>query len=140
MLKESWRWLMIALGWIALAVGVIGIFVPLLPTTPFVLLAAFLFSKGSERLHLWLRDHPRLGRYVRDWETEQVIPPIGKYASTLMMVPSVGWVLVTRDLPLGLSGGMAATVIAVLWFIWSRPSRPTHPTRPASAENPRPGP
>lgn len=114
---------MILLGWLALAVGLIGIFVPLLPTTPLVLLAAFFFSKGSERLHRWLREHPRFGHYVRDWEQEQVIPPVGKYASTLLMVPSVGLVVLTRDLPLTLSGGMVATVIAVLWFIWSRPSR-----------------
>jgi uncharacterized membrane protein YbaN (DUF454 family) len=128
MLKQTWRWLMIVLGWLALVLGLIGIFVPLLPTTPFVLLAAFFFSKGSERLHHWLRDHPRFGGYVRDWEAEQVIPRVGKYASTLLMVPSVGWVLLTRDLHLALSGGMAATVLAVLWFIWSRPSHPRRPT------------
>jgi len=123
MLKQSWCWLMICLGWLALAVGFIGIFVPLLPTTPFVLLAAFFFSKGSTRLHHWLREHPRFGRHVRDWEDAQVIPPIGKYASTLLMVPSVGYVVLTRDLPLVLSGFMAATVVAVLFYIWSRPSQ-----------------
>ncbi len=134
MLKASWRWLMIGLGWIVLAVGIVGIFVPLLPTTPFVLLAAFFFSKGSKRLHLWLREHPRFGRYVRDWEAEQVIPPFGKYASTLLMVPSVGWVIATRDLPVVLSGGMAAMTIAVTWYIWSRPS---HRSR-ASSDTARP--
>lgn len=125
MLGHTWRWLMIALGWLALALGLIGIFVPLLPTTPFVLLAAFFFSKGSERLHRWLLQHRRFGRYVRDWESEQVIPPVGKYASTLFMVPSVGFVVLTRDLPAALSFGMLAAVVAVLGFIWSRPSRPT---------------
>jgi uncharacterized membrane protein YbaN (DUF454 family) len=124
---------MVLLGWVALAVGLIGIFVPLLPTTPFVLLAAFFFSKGSERLHRWLLRHPRFGRYVRDWEREQVIPPVGKYASTLLMVPSVGFVVLTRDLPTALSGGMVATVVAVLWFIWSRPSRPRLPDAKAEA-------
>lgn len=47
MLRQTWRWLMIGLGWLALVVGLIGIFVPLLPTTGPVLLAAFFFSKGS---------------------------------------------------------------------------------------------
>ncbi len=124
---------MIALGWLALVVGLIGIFVPLLPTTPFVLLAAFFFSKGSERLHRWLLEHRRFGRYVRDWEREQVIPPVGKYASTLLMVPSVGFVVLTRDLPVGLCAGMVTTVLAVLWFIWSRPSRPGLPAAKAEA-------
>ena len=63
MLKQSWCWLMIGLGWLALAVGFVGIVVPLLPTTPFVLLAAYFFSKGSTRLHQWLRGHPRFGWY-----------------------------------------------------------------------------
>jgi uncharacterized membrane protein YbaN (DUF454 family) len=116
---------MIACGVLALGLGVLGIFLPLLPTTPFVLLAAFFFSRGSERLHRWLVEHPRFGRHVREWEAEQVIPPVGKYASTLMMVPSVGWVIATRDIPPVLEGGMALTVIAVLWFIWTRPSRPS---------------
>jgi uncharacterized membrane protein YbaN (DUF454 family) len=114
---------MIAAGWLSLALGIVGIFLPLLPTTPFVLLAAFFFSRGSKRLHLWLTEHPRFGRHVRDWEAEQVIPPVGKYASAFMMVPSVGWAIATRDIPPALSVLMAATVAAVLWFIWTRPSR-----------------
>ena len=84
---------MIACGVLALGVGAIGIFVPLLPTAPFVLLAAFCFSRGSKRLHRWLAEHPRFGRYVRDWEAEQVIPPVGKYAASFTMVPSVSWVI-----------------------------------------------
>jgi uncharacterized membrane protein YbaN (DUF454 family) len=123
LLAQTWRGLMIALGWTSLGVGALGVFLPLLPTTPFVLLAAFFFSRGSKRLHLWLTGHPRFGRYVRDWEAEQVIPPVGKYASTFMMVPSVGWAAATRDIPLLPLVLMLATVAAVLWFIWTRPSR-----------------
>lgn len=137
MIRQTWRWLMIGLGWLSLVVGLVGIFVPLLPTTPFVLLAAFFFSKGSGRLHRWLFQHPRFGRYVRDWEREQVIPPVGKYASTLFMVPSVGFVVLTRDMPVFLSGGMLVTVIAVLWFIWSRPSRSQQETEAASSNSSR---
>lgn len=129
MFRHTWRWLMIACGLLALAMGVVGIFLPVLPTTPFVLLAAFFFSKGSERLHRWLVEHPGFGRYVRDWEAEKVIPPIGKYASTLTMVPLVGWVIYAREIPRVLELAMAATVAGTLWFIWSRPSRRSAPTR-----------
>lgn len=132
MIRHTWRWLMIGLGWLALGVGVVGIFLPLLPTTPFVLLAAFFFSRGSERLHRWLYEHPQFGRYVQDWEAEQVIPPMAKLASTGLMIPSVGWVVLTRDLPLALSWGMVLTVLAVLWFIWSRPSRRSPPAASAA--------
>lgn len=123
MLRLATNWLFILLGWLALGCGTIGIFVPLLPTTPFVLLAAFFFSKGSKRLHLWLVNHPKVGSYVRDWEAEQVIPPVGKWASTLTMGPMVSWVIAVRDIPLPLEIMMAATSAAVLWFIWTRPSR-----------------
>ena len=132
MLKKTWCGLMIALGWLALALGFVGVFLPLLPTTPFVLLAAFFFSRGSKRLHRWLRDHHRFGSYVRDWEAEQVIPPFGKYAGTLMMLPSVGYALVTRDIPAALEVLMVVTLAAVLWFIWSRPSRRSRPIAGAS--------
>ncbi len=132
MLKQTWQGFMILLGWAALVLGILGIFLPLLPTTPFVLLAAFFFSRGSRRLHRWLIEHPSFGRYVRNWEAEQVIPPVGKYAATFMMVPSVGYVIATWDIPLALKVTMAATVILVLWYIWSRPAR-----RSGEVEDPR---
>jgi len=86
-------------------------------------LAAYFVSKGSTRLHRWLREHPRFGCYVRDGEDAQVIPPIGKYASTLLTVPAVGHVVLTRDLSLVLSGSMVVTVALVLWYNWSRRSQ-----------------
>lgn len=123
MIRHSARWLLVALGWLSLGLGVLGVFLPLLPTTPFVLLAAFFFSKGSERLHRWLVEHPKMGRYIRDWEAEQVVPPIGKYAATITMVPMVSWAILTRDIPLVLELMMGVVVAGTLWFIWTRPSR-----------------
>ena len=57
------------LGCVCVALGVIGIFLPLLPTTPFILLAAWLFSRSSERFHLWLRAHKQLGPIISIWES-----------------------------------------------------------------------
>ena len=73
MIHVSARFVLIAAGWISLALGLIGILLPVLPTTPFVILAAFLFSKGSPRLHGWLVSRPYLGRLVLDWERHGVI-------------------------------------------------------------------
>jgi len=129
MIFRAYKWLFIACGWLSLALGFLGVFLPLLPTTPFVLLAAFFFSKGSERLHRWLVEHPRFGHYVRDWEAEQVVPPAGKYASTLTMVPLVGWAIFTREIPWILELIMAATVAGTLWFIWTRPARRSAPSK-----------
>lgn len=124
---------MIAFGLLALALGFVGIFLPLLPTTPFVLVAAFFFARGSDRLHRWLVEHPRFGHYIKDWEAEQVVPTIGKYASTVTMVPLVGWALLTRDIPLIFALMMVATVAGTLWFVWTRPSRRSTPAASSAA-------
>lgn len=72
-------------GALALALGVLGIFLPLLPTTPFVLLAAFCFARGSARCEAWLLGHPRFGPMVRDWRTYRAVPLRAKQAAWLMM-------------------------------------------------------
>jgi uncharacterized membrane protein YbaN (DUF454 family) len=123
MLRHTARWLLVALGWSSLGMGVLGVFLPLLPTTPLVLLAAFFFSRGSERLHRWLVEHPAMGRYIRDWEAEQVVPPLGKYAATITMIPMVSWAILTRDIPLVVELTMGVVTAGTLWFIWTRPSR-----------------
>ncbi|MRI33078.1 hypothetical protein EOPP23_08790 [Endozoicomonas sp. OPT23] len=55
-------------GILSLVAGVIGIFLPLLPTTPFLLLSAFCFARSSEKLHQWLLNHPYFGRVLSNWE------------------------------------------------------------------------
>jgi len=61
------RWILICIGWISVAGGIIGIFLPLVPTIPFLLLAVVCFSKSSERFHGWLVEHKHLGPLVRDY-------------------------------------------------------------------------
>jgi hypothetical protein len=68
------RLLYLAVGLVSLAVGVAGIVLPLVPTTPLVLLAAYCFTRSSRRLHGWLIGHPRFGRYVSDFESGRGIP------------------------------------------------------------------
>ncbi len=60
-------------GIASLGAGIIGIVLPLLPTTPFLLLAAYCFARGSQRLHDWLVNHPRLGPPIRDWQAHGAI-------------------------------------------------------------------
>ncbi|HRD85926.1 MAG TPA: YbaN family protein, partial [Rubrivivax sp.] len=61
-------------GWASLGLGALGAFLPLLPTVPFVILAAFCFARGSARVERWLLDHPRFGPMVRDWRERRAIP------------------------------------------------------------------
>jgi len=79
------RYALLAVGWLSVALGVIGIFLPVLPTTPFLLLAAACFARSSPRFYQWLVQHPRLGPWIRDYLEGNGIPLKGKvYAIGLM--------------------------------------------------------
>jgi len=71
MLHGSVKIIIATLGWLCVLLGVIGIFLPLLPTTPFLLLAAWLFAHSSERFHDWLHQHPHLGPIIAAWNSEE---------------------------------------------------------------------
>jgi len=72
-------------GILSLFIGFIGIFLPLLPTTPFLLLSAILFSKGSKKLHDWLINHKLFGKYIYEFTVEKAIPLNAKIISISMM-------------------------------------------------------
>ncbi len=108
-------------GFVSLALGVLGIFLPLLPTTPFVLLAAFCFSRGSERCEAWLLNHPRLGPLVRDWRATRAVPLRAKQIATVMMTLSSIWA--GYKLPLAWCWLPAAGCAAVAAWLWSLPTR-----------------
>jgi uncharacterized protein len=73
----------ICAGALSVALGIIGAFLPLMPTVPFLILAAFCFSRGSPRFEAWLLNHPHLGPPVRAWRENGAIPRRGKWAATI---------------------------------------------------------
>ena len=79
------KYIYIATGSLFLALGVIGIFLPVLPTTPFLLLAAALFFKGSPRIYNWLLEHKYLGPYIRSFREERAIPLRAKIISVALL-------------------------------------------------------
>ena len=82
------RWGLIAFGWLNVGLGVVGVVVPGLPTTVFLLVAAWAFSKSSERFQRWLWNHPRFGPSIRDRHQHRVIPRRAKILATAMMTMS----------------------------------------------------
>ena len=70
--------LYLILGWLAVGLGAIGILLPVLPTTPFMILAAFLFTNGSPRARAWLVEHAHFGPHIRNWEERGAIAPRAK--------------------------------------------------------------
>ena len=80
-------------GVLAILLGVIGIFLPLLPTTPFLLLAAACFARGSPRMHQALLQHRIFGRYLSDYEQGRGIPRRAKITALLMMWSSLAYAM-----------------------------------------------
>ncbi len=90
----AWR----CLAWSAVGFGVAGVFLPLLPTTPFILLAAWAAPKGSKRLERWLHQHPHFGPLLLDWRHERALPRSAKCLAFTMLALSWAllWWLKTR--------------------------------------------
>jgi uncharacterized protein len=118
------RWALQALAGVCLLLGLVGIVVPVLPTVPFLLVAAWAASRSSPRLHRWLLSHPRFGRPLRDWEDAGIVPRSAKWFATGMIALSgtatafvvpAGW-RAALVLPL-------AAMLAVLVWLWRRPER-----------------
>lgn len=118
------RPLYLCAGFLALVLGAIGVVLPLLPTTPFVILAAFFFSKGSERLHQWLLNQKTFGPMICAWEQHKVIPHKAKLVSTVMMLTMISYPLFFRPFALWLKVIVVFTVFYAMWFVWSHRSEP----------------
>ncbi len=103
------------------SLGIIGAFVPVMPTTPFLLVALWAFSKSSPRLQKWLMEHPRYGPTLRDWHEYGAIRPGIKAVSITAMAISVVIVYSMTDNIVAIS--LHATVVTLTaLFILSRPS------------------
>ncbi len=108
------------LGLVSLALGVIGMALPLLPTVPFLLLAAFSFARSSEKFHSWLVLHPRLGPPIADWRANGVIRRRVKWMASASIIAAFV-VSVLIGVPPWVLGVQALTLCCVAVFIWSRP-------------------
>lgn len=115
---RRWPWLVLA--WIALALGVIGIVVPGLPTTPFVLLAAWAAARGSQRLHRWLEAHRVFGPMIRDWQAQGAVSRRAKRAAVLMMALCAAIFFLTAPRIWMAALGTAIMAIVAAW-LWTRP-------------------
>lgn len=120
MLTPVKKTLLITSGVLSLVLGIIGAFLPLLPTVPLVLLSAFCFARSSERLHNWLLNHRVFGRIIQDFEAGRGVERRIKVRAITLIWISMGlscW-LVGRPMVCLL---LAAIGLAVSWNIWRLP-------------------
>lgn len=114
-------WLLLGLA--STAAGLAGIVLPLVPTTPFLLLAAYCFARSSPVLHNWLVTHPTLGKPIDDWQRHRAISRRTKVASiTVMAAAYAGSVI--AGFPPWILLLQALVLVAVGGFILSRSDRP----------------
>ena len=114
---------LVTVGLASLALGAIGIFVPLLPTTPLVLVAAFCFANSSERLHQWLLDHNVFGPLIDNWRRYGAISRNAKIMSVVSMVAIlvISWLL---EVATWIIAVQAAVLGCSAAFILTRPTSP----------------
>lgn len=118
---ELRKWLYLFAGHVSVAVGVIGIFVPLLPTVPFVLLAAFCYERGSPRFHKMLLENQYFGPHVQRWKEKGAIPVRAKIIAVLMLGASASLLVYLAPLIL-VKLGVASVAVLISLYIVTRPS------------------
>ena len=114
--------LLLIIGWICLSLGVIGIFLPVLPTVPFLLLSAFCFVRSSPSAYIWLIEHPRWGRYLLYYIEGEGIPLKAKVYSLTALWLSIG---LTSYFIIPLMVGKIALIVIALFvslYISTRPN------------------
>lgn len=118
--SKAVRLLLIAFGCLCVATGIVGIFIPVLPTTIFLIIALWAFTRSSPRLEAWLLGHPQLGPPLKSWRRHGAIPRRAKYVAVAMIATS--WIVVavtTRSLLLMIGAGIGLGL--VVFFILTRP-------------------
>jgi uncharacterized protein len=118
--RVSW----LILGLFSLALGLVGVVLPLVPTTPFLLVAAYAFARSSPRLHHWLISHPRFGVHIRNWQQDGAISRGAKQFAIVSMALSLvlSWWL---EVPIWLIALQATVLAGPAAFILTRPTAPT---------------
>jgi len=125
---SRFRWAWWLLAWTSLLLGVIGLFLPVMPTTVFILLAAFAASRGSEKLHRALLSHRHFGPLIQDWQTHGAVPRHAKWLATWTMLASASFTVVAMYLLTPNHWWMSALpvlcIAAVVVWLWQRPEPP----------------
>ncbi len=116
------RWFLLAFAWLNVGLGLVGTVVPGLPTTVFLIVATWAFSRSSERFRRWLWDHPRFGPSIRAWHQHRVIPRRSKVAAAAMMAASFAYVTVFVAESWVLPALLGAVMVPAAAYVLSRAS------------------
>lgn len=113
------------LAWISFVLGVVGAFLPILPTTPFLILSAYLFSKSSPRFHVWILSLPYAGEAIRDWQINRVIKTRAKVLCATMITLSCFLIWRHGNIPLAIKIPVSLVLVLVGGYVTTRKSKAT---------------
>ncbi len=117
------RPILFIIAWISFVLGIIGAFLPILPTTPFLILSAYLFSKTSPRFHAWILSLPIAGDGIRDWRENRVIKTRAKILALSMMILSLVVIWSSAKIMLAVQVFVTLILVSVGTFVGTRKSR-----------------
>ncbi|MFP1867276.1 DUF454 family protein [Lonsdalea quercina] len=115
-----YRVVLIVLGWIAVVLATLGVVLPLLPTTPFLLLAAWCFARSSPRFHHWLLHRSWFGGYLRHWQQHRALPPGVKVKALAVIVATFALSIWMINIP-WVRGLLLVVMACLLIFMWRLP-------------------
>jgi len=114
--------ILLSIGWICVGLGFIGIFVPGLPTTIFLIIALWAFTKSSNKLRIWLLNHKKFGPFLRDWQEHRVVPLRAKILMVILQTCVVIMVHYTFN-NLFITIGLIVILVLVASYVLSLPSK-----------------
>jgi uncharacterized membrane protein YbaN (DUF454 family) len=117
------RPLWLLLGYAATGCAIAGVVLPLVPTTPFLLVAAYAFARSSPRLHAWLLSHPRFGPLIADWQRHRAISR-GAKAGAMTMIGATPLITLATQAEAWILIVQLIVLVPVTVFILTRPDRP----------------
>ena len=117
------RYFLLTIGWFFVGLGAIGVFLPVLPTTPFLIISLWAFSRSSKKFHDWLYNHRWYGSYLKAWDQHRVIPVQAKVMAITFM--ALGWGVFTFYIAQSWTWPIiiATCEVMVMFYILSKPSK-----------------
>lgn len=122
MTRATIRLIYLLIGLVAAGLGIVGAFLPVMPTVPFLIVALWAFSKSSQRFHDWLYHHRIYGPVLRDWDQYRVVPLWGKIWACVAMAGGLTITAIFFKPPVWVIIGTGAIMLAVAAYLLSKPS------------------
>ena len=116
------RIILLSLGFLCVGLAFIGIFIPGIPTTPFLIVALWAFAQSSKKFHAWLLNHKRFGTVLRNWESHKVVPIKAKITMVILQITAVAMIQYSLN-NIFITIGLAVLLLCVASYVISLPSK-----------------